>query len=175
MHPPVIKGAHAEYAMRTRMWQHGIHGFLELLPHCLPHSVEHLLAFYLAYNMIALLVELVPAFEVVAKRRSSLVQPGCRRDSSRRKTVPPSGHLGSPQLAAALLLLHESGCRSTVSCRRGTHSHPLRSGLPSCRITRPTLGGADEGAMDATGLLLPPTLWDGVRWNRCGSRHRRGG
>lgn len=58
------------------MWQHGIHGSLELLPHCLPHSLEHLLAFYLAYNMVAL-VELVPAFEVVAKRRSSLVQQGC--------------------------------------------------------------------------------------------------
>ncbi|KAK8036744.1 hypothetical protein PG994_015241 [Apiospora phragmitis] len=46
------------------MWKHGIHAFLELLRHRLPASVEHMLTFiYLAYSMMALLYETVPAFE----------------------------------------------------------------------------------------------------------------
>ncbi|KAK8036846.1 hypothetical protein PG994_015343 [Apiospora phragmitis] len=47
-----------------RMWKHGIHAFLELLRHRLPASLEHMLTFiYLAYSMMALLYETVPAFE----------------------------------------------------------------------------------------------------------------
>jgi hypothetical protein len=39
-------------------------GFLELLRHRLPASLDHMLAFiYLAYSMMALLYETVPAFE----------------------------------------------------------------------------------------------------------------
>jgi len=50
--------------MPSRMWLHGIHNFLELLRHRLPLSLEHMLAFiYLAYSMMALLYETVPAFE----------------------------------------------------------------------------------------------------------------
>ena len=45
------------------MWQHGIHSFLELLRYRLPDSLDHMLAFYLAYSMMALLVESVPSFE----------------------------------------------------------------------------------------------------------------
>lgn len=46
------------------MWRHGIHSFLELLRHRLPASLEHMLTFiYLAYSMMALLYETVPAFE----------------------------------------------------------------------------------------------------------------
>lgn len=46
------------------MWRHGIHSFLELLRHRLPASLDHMLAFiYLAYSMMALLYETVPAFE----------------------------------------------------------------------------------------------------------------
>jgi hypothetical protein len=53
-----------KYAMPARMWRHGIHSFLELLRHRLPHSLEHMLTFiYLAYSMMALLYETVPAFE----------------------------------------------------------------------------------------------------------------
>ena len=41
-----------------------VHAFLELLRHRLPHSLEHMLAFvYLAYSMMSLLYETVPAFE----------------------------------------------------------------------------------------------------------------
>ncbi|KAI3326623.1 hypothetical protein HD806DRAFT_520407 [Xylariaceae sp. AK1471] len=44
--------------------RHGIHSFLELLRHRLPGSMEHMLTFiYLAYSMMALLYETVPAFE----------------------------------------------------------------------------------------------------------------
>ncbi|KAG9240285.1 hypothetical protein BJ878DRAFT_546415 [Calycina marina] len=51
-------------AMPARMWRHGIHSFLELLRHSLPVSRDHMLAFiYLAYSMMALLFETVPAFE----------------------------------------------------------------------------------------------------------------
>ena len=49
--------------MPARMWRHGIHSFLELLRHRLPDSLEHMLTFiYLAYSMIALLMESVPSF-----------------------------------------------------------------------------------------------------------------
>jgi hypothetical protein len=61
--PSLKKLAH-KYAMPARMWRHGIHSFLELLRHRLPHSLEHMLTFiYLAYSMMALLYETVPAFE----------------------------------------------------------------------------------------------------------------
>jgi Est1 DNA/RNA binding domain len=54
----------AKYAMPARMWRHGIHSFLELLRHRLPDSLDHMLVFiYLAYSMMALLKESVPAFE----------------------------------------------------------------------------------------------------------------
>lgn len=54
----------SKYAMPARMWRHSIHSFLELLRHRLPGSLEHLLTFiYLAYSMMALLYETVPAFE----------------------------------------------------------------------------------------------------------------
>ena len=52
-----------KYAMPARMWRHGIHSFLELLRHRLPYSLEHMLSFvYLAYQMMGLLMESVPAF-----------------------------------------------------------------------------------------------------------------
>lgn len=50
--------------MPARMWRHGIHSFLERLGNRLPASLDHMLAFiYLAYSMMALLYETVPAFE----------------------------------------------------------------------------------------------------------------
>ena len=50
--------------MPARMWRHGVHSFLELLRRRLPHSLEHMLTFiYLAYSIMALLHETVPAFE----------------------------------------------------------------------------------------------------------------
>lgn len=53
-----------KYAMPARVWRHGIHSFSELLRHRLPDSLEHMSTFvYLAYSMMALLNETVPAFE----------------------------------------------------------------------------------------------------------------
>lgn len=50
--------------MPVRMWRHGVHAFLEVLRHRLPDSLEHMLAFiYIAYAIMALLRETVPAFE----------------------------------------------------------------------------------------------------------------
>jgi len=61
---PALKRLATKYAMPARMWRHGIHSFLELLRHRLPLSLEHMLTFiYLAYSMMALLYETVPAFE----------------------------------------------------------------------------------------------------------------
>lgn len=61
---PSLRKLALRYAMPARMWKHGIHSFLELLRHRLPHSLEHMLTFiYLAYSMMALLYETVPAFE----------------------------------------------------------------------------------------------------------------
>ncbi|GAB0134797.1 epichloenin A synthetase [Epichloe bromicola] len=54
----------SKYAMPARMWRHGIHSFLELLRHKLPTSLEHMLTFiYIAYSIMALLYETVPAFK----------------------------------------------------------------------------------------------------------------
>ncbi|OTA63177.1 hypothetical protein K449DRAFT_421966 [Hypoxylon sp. EC38] len=61
---PALRRLASTYAMPARMWRHGIHSFLELLRHRLPDSLEHMLTFiYLAYSMMALLYETVPAFE----------------------------------------------------------------------------------------------------------------
>lgn len=61
---PALRRLATKYAMPARMWRHGIHSFLELLRHRLPASLEHMLTFiYLAYSMMALLYETVPAFE----------------------------------------------------------------------------------------------------------------
>lgn len=61
---PALRRLASKYAMPARMWRHGIHSFLELLRHRLPASLDHMLAFiYLAYTMMALLYETVPAFE----------------------------------------------------------------------------------------------------------------
>ena len=61
---PALRRLAAKYAMPARMWRHGIHSFLELLRHRLPAALDHMLSFiYLAYSMMALLYETVPAFE----------------------------------------------------------------------------------------------------------------
>ncbi|EHK20570.1 uncharacterized protein TRIVIDRAFT_118139, partial [Trichoderma virens Gv29-8] len=61
---PALRRLASKYAMPARMWRHGIHSFLELLRHRLPLSLEHMLSFiYIAYSMMALLYETVPAFE----------------------------------------------------------------------------------------------------------------
>ena len=61
---PALSRLAAKYSMPARMWRHGIHAFLEVLRHRLPESLQHMLAFiYIAYSMMALLYETVPAFE----------------------------------------------------------------------------------------------------------------
>ncbi|KAK0627189.1 hypothetical protein B0T14DRAFT_130406 [Immersiella caudata] len=61
---PALRKLASEYAMSDRMWRHGIFSFLELLRHRLPASLEHMLTFIdLAYSMMTLLYETVPAFE----------------------------------------------------------------------------------------------------------------
>ncbi|KAF2743025.1 hypothetical protein M011DRAFT_411394 [Sporormia fimetaria CBS 119925] len=61
---PGLKRLASNYSMPARMWKHGIHAFLEVLRHRLPGSIDHMLAYiYLAYQMMALLYETVPAFE----------------------------------------------------------------------------------------------------------------
>ncbi|KAI1207655.1 uncharacterized protein F4807DRAFT_434051 [Annulohypoxylon truncatum] len=48
--------------MPTKLWRHGIHSFLELLRQRLPDSLDCMLTFIqLAYSMMALLYETVPA------------------------------------------------------------------------------------------------------------------
>lgn len=60
---PALRRLAAKYAMPARMWKHGIHSFLELLRQRLPESLEYMVPFlYLAYDMMALFYEIVPAF-----------------------------------------------------------------------------------------------------------------
>jgi hypothetical protein len=61
---PALRKLAIKYAMPARLWRHGIHSFLELLRHRLPDSLDHMLSFiYLAYSMMTLLYETVPALE----------------------------------------------------------------------------------------------------------------
>jgi hypothetical protein len=61
---PALRRLASKYSMPARMWKHGIHSFLESLRRRLPESIDYMLAFiYLAYQMMALLYETVPAFE----------------------------------------------------------------------------------------------------------------
>ncbi|KAH9876366.1 hypothetical protein J1614_003890 [Plenodomus biglobosus] len=61
---PYLKLA-VEYSMPSRMWSHGIYSILELLRRRLPDSIDYLLEFiYFAYQMMALIYETVPAFEI---------------------------------------------------------------------------------------------------------------
>jgi hypothetical protein len=61
---PALRRLASKYSMPARMWKHGIHSFLELLRRRLPESIDYMLTFiYLAYQMMALLYETVPAFE----------------------------------------------------------------------------------------------------------------
>jgi hypothetical protein len=58
-----LRGLATKYNMPARMWKHGIHAFLEVLRHRRPASQDYMLAFiYLAYQMMALLLETVPSF-----------------------------------------------------------------------------------------------------------------
>ncbi|KAK6435010.1 hypothetical protein LTR95_008806 [Oleoguttula sp. CCFEE 5521] len=58
-----LRGLATKYCMPTRMWKHGMHAFLEVLRHRRPQSQEYMLSFiYLAYQMMALLLETVPSF-----------------------------------------------------------------------------------------------------------------
>lgn len=51
--------------MPARVWHHGIHAFLMVLRLKLPESLEHMIAFIdLAFSMLTLLYETVPAFEI---------------------------------------------------------------------------------------------------------------
>ncbi|KAB8254670.1 hypothetical protein BDV32DRAFT_154978 [Aspergillus pseudonomiae] len=59
-----LRKSSEKYNVPARMWRYGIQTFLELLHRRLPDSLEHMLTFiYLAYSMLTLLLETVPAFE----------------------------------------------------------------------------------------------------------------
>lgn len=58
---PVLRDLAAKYSSGSRMWKHGIRGFLELLRYRRPASREDMLSFiYTAYQMMSLLFEAVP-------------------------------------------------------------------------------------------------------------------
>ena len=61
---PALSHLASKCSMPSRMWQRAIYAFLEVLRHRLPESRDHMLAFInIAYSMMALLYETVPAFE----------------------------------------------------------------------------------------------------------------
>ena len=60
---PALRGLAIKYNMPARMWRHGIHAFLDVLRRRRLESHDYMLAFiHLAYQMMALLYETVPAF-----------------------------------------------------------------------------------------------------------------
>jgi hypothetical protein len=61
---PAVKRLTMKYGMHARLWRHGIVSFIELLRTRLPASLDYMLSFiFIAYSVIALLFETVPAFE----------------------------------------------------------------------------------------------------------------
>ncbi|KAL8403172.1 hypothetical protein RB594_008436 [Gaeumannomyces avenae] len=61
---PALRRLAPKYAMPRRIWQLGIHNFLELLKHRLPGSSEYMSRFiHYAYSIITLLYEIAPAFK----------------------------------------------------------------------------------------------------------------
>jgi hypothetical protein len=61
---PALRSLVAKYDMPARMWRHGIHSFLILFTHRPPVSLDHMLTMiYMAYSMMALLYETVPALK----------------------------------------------------------------------------------------------------------------
>ncbi|KAF3034643.1 hypothetical protein E8E11_004121 [Didymella keratinophila] len=60
---PALRRLAGKYTMPALLWKHGIHSFLELLCQRLPGSPDMLAFIHLAYQMMALLYETVPAFE----------------------------------------------------------------------------------------------------------------
>jgi len=66
-HPSATPRLHrlaSKYAMPDRMRRHGVAEALMLFRHHLPHSLEYILYFWsIAYSMLALFYETVPAFE----------------------------------------------------------------------------------------------------------------
>ena len=60
---PTLQHLPAKHNMPERMWKHGIHSFLELLRYRLPYTLDYMIGFIcLAYQMIALLFEIIPKF-----------------------------------------------------------------------------------------------------------------
>ncbi|KAJ5557678.1 hypothetical protein N7513_003264 [Penicillium frequentans] len=60
---PVLRQLAEKYAMPTRMWRFGIYSFLEVLRQTLDNPLDYMLDFInLAYSMLTLLLENVPAF-----------------------------------------------------------------------------------------------------------------
>ena len=61
---PALAWVATKYNLPARTWRHGIHAILEVLRYRLPESLNYMLAFvYIVYSMMALLYEMVPAFE----------------------------------------------------------------------------------------------------------------
>ena len=59
-----LRGLATKYSTPARMWKHGIHAFLEVLRRRRPDTQEYMVDFiYLAYQMIALLLETVPDYK----------------------------------------------------------------------------------------------------------------
>ncbi|KAH8798345.1 hypothetical protein F5884DRAFT_825462 [Xylogone sp. PMI_703] len=67
LHRTLLDGSlSSEYAIPTRMWEHGIRALVQLLEKQLPRSSERMFSFlHFANSMMALLYETVPAFEDV--------------------------------------------------------------------------------------------------------------
>lgn len=60
---PALRNLPYKYGLPERMWTHGVSHFLDLLRHHSPHEKAHMLSFvYLAYDMLAKLLNTVPEF-----------------------------------------------------------------------------------------------------------------
>ncbi|PTB63848.1 hypothetical protein BBK36DRAFT_1171300 [Trichoderma citrinoviride] len=111
---PALRRLAPKYAMPARMWRHGIHSFLELLRQGLPAPMEHMLAvIYLAYHMMALLYETVPAFEDAwseclgdLSRYRMAIEDDDIRGPNYQAAVSPSCYIDSAERSSAALLLH---------------------------------------------------------------------
>ena len=133
---PALRHLATKYAMPSRMWDHGINGFLNILRHQMPGTAEHMLAYLnFAYSMLEDLstqvpslasewVECVKGLNVYCKELQRIIQGGsllwqrctsCLSDWTNDKPLPsPCPHfIEHHGQASALSNLDKSGPLST--------------------------------------------------------------
>jgi len=112
---PALRQLSGKYDMPNRLWKHAIYDCLEILRRSICETsarkqdpaMEHFLHFFcIAYQMVALLYETVPAFKNTwTERLGDLARYRMAVEDSCRSLVPSPRHTGTLECSADVLLL----------------------------------------------------------------------